>query len=235
MGLLQLCINIHRIVGMKNLRKGSVTVGVLTFIIALLVIGGGIYFYSKNTSSLKNGGPATSRSVPDHLRFNTDAKVTIVIYDDFQCPACQAYYPLIEQALVDASSTVRLVFQEFPLPFHTNALPAAKAAEAARNQDQFWGMYDLLYLNHKDWDALSDPTSVFTSYAQRLGLNMPQFIADMDSPITAQKIQDSINAATKSGINATPTFFINGRHIINPQSYEEFIKDIQNAASSPTP
>jgi protein-disulfide isomerase len=221
---------------MKNKQKGSITVWVLIFIIALLVIGGGIYFYSKNTSSLKEGGSATSRSVPDHLRFNPDAKVTIAIYDDFQCPACQAYYPLIKQSLVDASSTVRLVFQEFPLPFHADALPAAKAAEAARNQDQFWGMYDLLYSNHKDWDTLSEAssTSVFISYAQTLGLNVSQFIADMNSPITAQKIQDSIDAATKLDINATPTFIINGRHVRNPLSYDEFIKDIQNAASSTT-
>lgn len=219
---------------MKNIQKGSVTVVVLIIIIALLLIGGGIYFYSKNMSPLKEVGSTTSRSVPDHLRYSPDATITIVEYDDFQCPACQAYYPVVERVLAAASSTVRLVFREFPLPQHADAIPAAKAAEAAGNQDQFWGMYDLLYSNGSDWDNLSvaSTTSVFESYAQKLGLNMTQFITDMNSTTTAQKIQDSINAGIKSGINATPTFFINGQHIVNPTSYDEFIQDIQNIAST---
>ena len=134
-----------------------------------------------------------------------------------------------------AHSTLRMVFRHFPLTQHADAIPAAKAAEAAGNQGKFWEMFGLLYSNGKDWDTLSDPTSVFDGYAQKLGLNMTQFTADMNSAVVAKKISDSTVAATAAGIDATPTFFINGYRIQNPESYDEFITAIQNAASSTTP
>ena len=86
-----------------------------------------------------------------------------------------------------------------------------------------------------DWDNLSDPTSVFDGYAQKIGLNMTQFTSDMNSTIVAKKISDSVSVGTAAGIDATPTFFINGYRIQNPESYDEFITAIQNAASSTTP
>jgi len=176
--------------------------------------------------------PVTSS---DWIRGNPNAPVTIVEYGDFQCPACQAYYPVVEQVFAAASSTVRMVFREFPLPQHADAIPAAKAAEAAGYQGKFWGMFSLLYANGADWDTLADPTSVFDGYAQKIGLNMTQFTADMNSTTTAQKITDSVTVGTAAGIDATPTFFINGYRIQNPESYAEFITDIQSAASSTTP
>ena len=176
--------------------------------------------------------PVTSA---DYIRGNPNASVTIVEYGDFQCPACQAYYPVVEQVFAAASSTVRMVFREFPLPQHTEAIPAAKAAEAAGNQGKFWDMFGLLYSNGNDWDNLSDATKVFHGYARQIGLNMTQFDNDMNSTTTAQKINDSVTLGTAAGIDATPTFFVNGYRIQNPESYDEFITAIQNAASSTTP
>ena len=176
--------------------------------------------------------PVTSA---DWSRGNPNAPVTLVEYGDFECPACQAYYPVVEQVFDASSSTLRMVFRHFPLTQHADAIPAAKAAEAAGNQGKFWEMFGLLYSNGKDWDTLSDPTSVFDGYAQKLGLNMTQFTADMNSAVVAKKISDSTVAATAAGIDATPTFFINGYRIQNPESYDEFITAIQNAASSTTP
>ena len=127
---------------------------------------------------------------------------------------------------------MRMVFRHFPLPQHPDAIPAAKAAEAAGDQGNFWGMYNLLYSNGSDWDALADPTSVFVGYAQKLGLNIAQFTTDMNSAATAKTISDSVSVGTAAGIDATPTFFINGYRIENPESYDEFMQDLQNAASS---
>jgi protein-disulfide isomerase len=128
-----------------------------------------------------------------------------------------------------------MVFREFPLPQHADAIPAAKAAEAAGNQGKFWEMYSLIYPNHADWETLSDPTSVFVGYAQKIGLNLTKFDVDMNSTTTAQKINDSVTTGTAAGIDATPTFFVNGYRIQNPESYDQFIQAIQNAASSTTP
>jgi protein-disulfide isomerase len=202
-------------------------------IIALIVVG--LVVASKKSASTTTEvaiplpSPVTSA---DWSRGNQNGPVTIVEYGDFQCPACQAYYPLVEQVFADSSTTVRFVFRHFPLPQHPDAIPAAKAAEAAGDQGKFWQMYALLYSQHTDWDSLSDPTSVFVGYAQKLGLNVSQFSSDMNSAAVAKKISDSVAAGTAAGIDYTPTFFINGFRVENPESYDEFITDIQNAASS---
>src|ERR1035437_7630011 len=94
--------------------------------------------------------PVTSA---DWSRGNPNAPVTLVEYSDFQCPACQAYYPVIEQVFDASSSTVRMVSRHSPLSRRAAAIPAAKAAKAAGNQGKFWDMYDLLYLNHADWET----------------------------------------------------------------------------------
>lgn len=211
----------------------------LTWAIFIIIVG--LIIWGMIAASKKH--PTTSEvsiSLPtpvtpaDWTRGNPNAPVTLVEYADFECPACQAYYPVVEQVFNAASSTVRMVFREFPLPQHADAIPAAKAAEAAGNQGKFWDMYGLIYSNHADWETLSDPTSVFVGYAQKLRLNMAQFNADIKSAIVAKKISDEVTTGTAAGIDATPTFFINGKRIENPESYDEFIQDIQNAASSTT-
>jgi protein-disulfide isomerase len=205
-------------------------------IIALIIIG--LVAASKKhpatTSEVAIPLPTPVTSA-DWTRGNPNAPVTLVEYADFECPACQAYYPVIEQVFDASSSTVRMVFREFPLPQHADAIPSAKAAEAAGNQGKFWEMYSLIYPNHADWETLSDPTSVFVGYAQKLGLNISQFTSDMNSAVVAKKISDSVTVGTAAGIDATPTFFLNGHRIQNPESYDEFITAIQTAASSTTP
>jgi protein-disulfide isomerase len=205
-------------------------------IIVALIIIGLIAAGKKSSTTTEVAIPLpTPVTSSDWIRGNPNAPVTLVEYGDFQCPACQAYYPVVEQVFASSSSSVRMVFREFPLPQHADAIPAAKAAEAAGDQGKFWDMYNLLYSNGPDWDNLADPTSIFDGYAQKIGLNMTQFGVDMNSTTTAQKITDSVNAGTNAGIDATPTFFINGYRIQNPESYAEFITDIQNASSSTTP
>jgi protein-disulfide isomerase len=205
-------------------------------IIALIIIGLVVAGKKRPAATSEVAIPLpTPVTSADYIRGNPNAPVTIVEYGDFECPACQAYYPVVEQVFDAASSTVRMAFREFPLPQHADALPAARAALAAGLQGKFWGMFALLYQNGNDWDNLSDPTSVFDGYAQKLGLNMTQFTTDMNSTTTAQKINDSVTVGTAAGIDATPTFFINGYRIENPESYDEFITVIQNAASSTTP
>jgi protein-disulfide isomerase len=204
-------------------------------IIALIIIG--LVAASKKhptTSEVAIPLPTPVTSA-DWIRGNPNAPVTMVEYADFECPACQAYYPVIEQVFDASSSTVRMVFREFPLPQHADAIPAAKAAEAAGNQGKFWDMFGLIYANGPDWDTLADPTSVFVGYAQKLGLNISQFTSDMNSAVIAKKISDSVTVGTAAGIDATPTFFLNGHRIQNPESYDEFITAIQTAASSTTP
>ncbi len=125
-----------------------------------------------------------------------------------------------------------MVFRHFPLPQHQNAIAGAEAAEAAGDQGKFWDMYKLLYAGQTAWqdDSDADARAVFTGYAQTLGLDAAQFQADMAATSTLAVIQADQAEGQSLGIDYTPTFFVNGVAIENPQSYDEFKADIDQAA-----
>lgn len=206
----------------------------LGFVVVLvLIIWGLIVAMNKPTTGSTLGTPAPVTAA-DHIRGSVNAPVTLIEYGDFQCPACGAYYPIVEKVFNESSSTMRMVFRHFPLSQHPNAIPAALAAEAASKQGKFWEMYALLYSNQADWSDLADPTHIFDGYAATTSLDLAKFHADIADPATKQIITDEQNEGIHLGINATPTFFINGKAITNPQSYAEFKADIDAAASSTT-
>jgi protein-disulfide isomerase len=145
----------------------------------------------------------------DHIQGNPKAPVTLLEYGDYECPYCgQAYY-IIKKLKEDLGDKMRFAFRNFPLTqAHPHALRAALGAEAAGLQGRFWGMHDILY-EHQD--ELEDPDII--SYAYVLALDVDQFISDMNSEKTAQKVHDDFWSGVRSGVNGTPTFFINGhRH-----------------------
>jgi len=206
----------------------------LCFVVILaLIIWGLIVAMNKPTNGGSAGTPAPV-SAADHVRGPADAKVTMIEYSDFQCPACEAYYPVVEKLMAESSSTIRMVYRHFPLPQHANAIPAAMASEAANAQGKFWEMYNMLFTNHVDWTELNDPTPVFVGYATKLGLDIDKFKADLSSSTLRDIITNDSNEGVKIGINATPTFFINGKAIQNPQSYEQFKSIIDAAVGSTT-
>jgi protein-disulfide isomerase len=178
-------------------------------------------------------------SAQDHILGPTDAPVTMIEYSDFQCPACAQYHPYVKRLVSEASTTLRLVYRHFPLDNirpdgqvqHPNAVPAAIAAEAASRQGKFWEMHDLLFENQNDWAELKDANPVFETYATKLGLDLAKFKADLADKTIESGIQAEKSEGIRLGIDHTPTFFINGKVIDNPQSYEQF-KTIVDAAAS---
>lgn len=158
----------------------------------------------------------------DWKRGSTSDKVVFVEYGDFQCPACGAYEPLVEQAQAEFGTQVQFIFRHFPLTqLHQNALLAAKASEAAGKQGKFWEMHDLLYKNQSAWSESDTAESIFAGYAVTLGLDKVLFEKDITDVAIAKKIQDSYNTGDKFGVSGTPTFFINGKKLDNPHSYAE--------------
>ena len=159
----------------------------------------------------------------DWISGSESAPATLIEYADFQCPACGAYYPLVKRLQEEFGNNFRLVMRHFPLTqIHQNALPAALAAETAGRQGKFWEMYDLLYEHQSDWSASTDVKTVFEGYAGELGLNREQFLTDMADKALEQNITDDRTSGLKAQGQATPTFFLNGKKIDNPQSYEAF-------------
>jgi protein-disulfide isomerase len=213
----------------------------LAFIVILgLIIWGVILSLNKGPSLPKVGTPAPIGAADHVHQYGPAAKqgtstasaasVQFIEYSDFQCPACEAYFPVVTQVLASTTVPVTFVYRHFPLPQHPNAKPAAYAAEAASIQGKFWEMHDLLFENHTQWTELSDPTPVFEGYAQRLGLNMAKFKADSASDAVHALIENDLTEDNKLGLFQTPTFFVNGKMIQNPQSYAEFNSVLQAAA-----
>jgi len=216
--------------------------------IFVLIIGfiiWGMVVAMNKPTNLPNGqklGEPAPVSASDNVRGPSNATVTLIEYSDFQCLACKEYYPLVARLLEESSTTVRFIYRHFPLDEllptgqvqHPNAMPAALASEAAGVQDKFWEMYDLLFTNHADWTELPDPVFVFKDYASRLGLNATQFANDIGSSTLKEKIQSQKNEGISLSINSTPTFFVNGKAIANPQGYDQFKAIIDTAAKAGT-
>lgn len=144
------------------------------------------------------------------------AKVKIVEYADFQCPACAAAHPAVSQLLADYPNDVQLTFKHFPLSsIHPNALSAAKAAEAAGLQGKFFEMSDLLFQNQSTWSRNSRAEDIFVEYASSLGLDVEKFKTDMNDATIAAKIRSNYAEGVQKQVRGTPTFFVNDTLLTN--------------------
>ena len=209
----------------------------LIFVVVIgLIIWGLVAAMNKESDTTPRFGEPAPVTIDDHVRGPADAPVTIIEYSDFQCPACAAYYPLVETVINEASTTVRFVYRHFPLyPLpHKNAVIAAQAAEAAGLQGKFWDMSRLLFVNQTMWEVSDAPEAIFEEYAQRIGLDVALYKKDFSSAATKARVQRDRDEATTLGLNATPTFFVNGKAIVNPKGYDEFKALIDQAARGVT-
>lgn len=142
------------------------------------------------------------------VRGNPQAKVTLIEFSDFQCPACLAAKPYVDAVVAKYPNDLRFVYRHFPLDQHPQAIPAALGAEAAKQQGKFWEMYDALFANQAE---LSEETIV--RLAQNLGLGMDAFNQDRKSATIAAIVEKDRADGTSFAINSTPTFFLNGRKL----------------------
>lgn len=145
-------------------------------------------------------------SAVDHALGAAHSPVTVVEYGDFECPTCKQAAPAVKVMLERFGNHVRFVFRHFPVEAaHPHAMHAAQAAEAAGGQDKFWQMHDLLFENQRHLKVTN-----LREYAQRLGLEMPRFIAELDDEIYLQRVREHIQGGVQSHVRGTPTFYING-------------------------
>lgn len=198
--------------------------------VAVVLIGiGWLMFRAAGTVSpvTTDGTLSVPVSSSDIIMGPASASVTLVEYSDFQCPACAAFNPVIKQMFTDpqVAAHVRLVYRYFPLrSIHQNAQASAQAAQAALLQGKFWEMHDKLFDQQTAWENLSPAAvrTVFISYASSLGLDITKFAADFDSQAVKDVIQADYESAVSSGVDATPTFFVNGRKMAQPTSFDDF-------------
>lgn len=200
----------------------------------LVVLVGGLWLLIAAVNNSPSPLTKIQKTAPDvtkddYVRGDKSAKVTLIEYGDFQCPACGLYYPVIKKVEGDFKNDLKVVYRFFPLTnIHQNAMVSAQAAYAAGLQGKFWEMHDMLYENQNSWSD-TQARDIFVDYANKLGLNSKQFESDIDNEPTKNFITDQVNKAIALGVNSTPTFFVNGKYIQNPAGYEEFKKIIQDA------
>jgi protein-disulfide isomerase len=144
-------------------------------------------------------------------RGNATAPVTVVMFTDFQCPACSATHPVLQKVLAEYGDKIRFVVRDFPLTqLHENAFKAAQAAAAANAQGKFFEYTELLYKNQSSLDTAS-----LKRYAAEVGLNQKQFDADLDSGKFEADVKKDIQDGESYGIGGTPTIFVNGVKVRN--------------------
>lgn len=147
--------------------------------------------------------PVTST---DHILGPTSAAVTLVEYGDIECPNCKQAEQVINSIVETHHGRVRIVFRHFPLEgVHPHALLAAQAAEAAAAQKKFWPMLGLLFAHQTHLDLAH-----LRKYAEELELDIPQFVGAIDDEVYLQRVREQIDGGVRSGVRATPTFFVNG-------------------------
>jgi protein-disulfide isomerase len=191
--------------------------------ILVAVVGGmiGLFMIANQGSTAPAAVGDKTKIIRDTSHKTGTGAVQVVEFGDFECPACGAAEPGVEQLIKDYSGKVTVYFRNFPLPQHLNAQAAAEAAEAAADQGKYWEMHDKLYATQKDWENIADPTDTFVGYAQGLGLNTDKF----KTALTNKQFQSVIDQDTADGtalaVNATPTFYFNGVKYAGGSSYAE--------------
>jgi protein-disulfide isomerase len=163
----------------------------------------------------------------DHIQGPADAAVTLVEYGDFECPYCGGAYPIIKDVQARMGDRLRFVFRNFPISTsHPHAEQAAEAAEAAAGQGRFWQMHDLLFENQR---RLRDQD--LRAYAEQAGLDVQQFDTELAEHVHAARVREDFMTGVRSGVNGTPTFFINGVRHDGSYEVEALLAALERAAT----
>jgi protein-disulfide isomerase len=164
----------------------------------------------------------------DHIEGPKEARVTLVEYGDFECPYCGKAHEVLTRVLEEMGAQVRFVFRHFPITtVHPHAEAAALAAEAAGAQGKFWEMHDILFENQ---DSLEDDDLL--SYAEALDLDTERFTESLRTREFLPRIKEDIMSGVRSGVNGTPTFYINGVRHDGGAEYEPLIAALRQAAGA---
>ena len=194
----------------------ALIIGVILF--AVIAIWQGRTATSVDTGSDASETPASYPSaIADDTRMltdNPDAEVTVVEFLDFECEACGAAYPYVEQLRADYGDRVNFAVRYFPLPGHFNAENAAVAVEAAAQQDALEPMYSLMYETQSEWgEAQESRADLFREYADQLGLDLDEYDRTVAAPATLDRVKADFDAGVQLGVQQTPTFFINDQPV----------------------
>lgn len=196
---------------------------IIFIVVCALGLGGLVYLSQSDRidvsdvdASQKISANRDNGNIADHVGAQTDSRVVLIEYGDYQCPGCASASPVIKDVVEKYKGQITYIFRNMPLSqIHPNARAAAAAAEAAGFQGKYWEMHDKLYEMQNDWKNLSgtDRNDRFARYAAELGLDTERFATDVTDPRINQKLNYDTALAKKQGVTGTPSFFLNGKAI----------------------
>lgn len=181
--------------------------------VTLLILGVGLFLATKGQGSdaTTTDGKVYNIDYSKGQKIGSDsAKVKLVEFSDFQCPACAAAEPFVQQIRNTYPNEVLLIYRHFPLSQHRNAKKATTVSEAAGEEGKFWPMHDKLFETQSQWENLPDATDFFVNLAKQLGLDEQKVKAALQNDLYKQKIDEDVSEGISLGVNSTPTFFLNG-------------------------
>jgi protein-disulfide isomerase len=206
------------------------TIYIIVAVVALALI---LMLSSQYLTGMSVSGTVGALTSTDYIQGNKDAKTVLIEYGDYQCPACSAYDPMVKQVVSELGQNIAFSFRHFPLPQHINAPLAAYAAEAAGAQGKYWEMHSMLYEKQTLWAEQTNARDHFISFAKDLGLDVQKFQNDLDSQAIKEKVQNDLAGGRTAGVDATPTFYVNGNKVKDmPKTVAEFKALLQAAGVS---
>lgn len=214
--------------------KNSVKATLIAIAVAIVLLIVGIVFAitqqkQQPAPSSEGGEQQTVRTDSHVLDDGGEGAVTVVEFLDFECEACGAFYPVVEDLREKYDGEITYVVRYFPLPGHINSTQAALAAEAAAQQDRFEDMYHRLFETQAQWGEKSEETpEVFRAFAEDLGLDMAAYDAAIADPATAARVQADKTDGEKLQVNSTPSFFVDGE-LLELQEWDDLEQAIEKA------
>jgi protein-disulfide isomerase len=164
-------------------------------------------------------------SSSDHIQGDDRAACTLVEYGDYQCPHCGHAHPIVKKVQKHFGQRLRFVFRNFPLSkMHADAQSAAETAEFAGSRGKFWEMHDLLFENQERLGF-----GLYLELAVPLGLKLEELQSALEEEKFRKKVRDDFDGGVRSGVNGTPTFFINGERHNGPFEYEDLVAAIESS------
>ncbi|MFD1540548.1 DsbA family protein [Nonomuraea guangzhouensis] len=205
----------------RNLKISLTVIGAFVVVLGAFLAAGTLRSQT-GTSAVAAGDSQLVRADSHRLQTAPDGKVTLVEFLDFECEACKAYFPVVEQLRKEYAGKVTFVARYFPIAGHFNAERAARAVEAAAKQGKFEAMYQRMYESQTQWAEKQVPADeVFRGYAKEFGLDMAAWNKAYDDPATLARVKKDSADGQALGVQGTPTFFLNGQKI-EPKSNDEF-------------
>lgn len=221
--------------------RAPFAVGII--ILGILLLGGIIWAVVSGPSS--SGGAYSDPNLSfqddnDPSLGPADAKVTVRIFGDLQCPACKSAESGVTHIRNTYADQVRIVWNDFPLPpsVHPRARIAANAARCSEEQGKFWEMHDALYSAQNTWATASDPTAEFIKLAAKIGLDAEGFRSCLSDQRHDSKVSADMSEGNANGVDSTPTFFVNNTRyvgVLSAGQWDAILKPLLAASATPTP